>query len=68
MGSSAKYFRPVCPPDCPHPNNGRHHHRGQFEAYWQSLTAKEQQSLRDKANWEHITLSAVAREWGAIND
>lgn len=63
-----KYFRPVCPPDCKHPNDGRHFHRGAFQAYWATLTKGERQSLRDKAAWEQMTLSAVATEWGARND
>lgn len=44
---------------------GRHLHPDDWRAYWNSLSPNEQQSLRDKAQWEHMTLSAVAEEWGA---
>lgn len=67
MKPQPKYFRPECPASCMLPKNGRHHHPGAFEAYWQSLNTRERQSLRDKANWEHMTLSAVGRIWGAID-
>lgn len=60
-----KYFRPVCPPNCRHPNDGRHSHPGAWQVYWGSLSEAQKQGLREKAAWEHMTLSAVARDWGA---
>lgn len=36
-----------------------------WNAYWDSLSETERQSLRDKARWEHMSLSAVASEWDA---
>ncbi len=38
----------------------------EWDAYWKGLTEAERQSLRDKAQWEHMSLIAVAREWGAV--
>lgn len=35
-----------------------------WRIYWTSLSENEKQSLRDKASWERMTLSAVAIEWG----
>ena len=34
--------------------------------YWNGLTDKGRESLKEKARWEHMSLSAVAIEWGAI--
>lgn len=46
-------------------------HSWQFKAgdwidYWTALSEPERQSLRDKAKWECKSLSAVAIEWGAV--
>ncbi len=34
-----------------------------FDAVWVSLDGREQQAIRDKAAWEHMSLSAVMRDW-----
>lgn len=36
-----------------------------WDDYWKSLTEEQKQTLRDKSAWEHMSLMAVAREWGA---
>lgn len=36
----------------------------QFSTLWHGLTEDERQWVRDKAQWEHMSLSAVLREWG----
>lgn len=61
----AKYFRGCDDPTCPY--SGAHSHGGQWKVYWDGLTDAEKQSLRDKAGWEHLSLSAVAAQWGAID-
>jgi hypothetical protein len=38
----------------------------EWHAYWGALTEAERQSVRDKAGQEHMTLSAVAMQWGAV--
>lgn len=38
--------------------------RGDFRQWFDALTEAQQTQLRDKARWEHMTLTAVAREWG----
>lgn len=40
----------------------------EWKNYWSGLTEVQRQFLRDKASWEHMTLSAVASVWGAPND
>lgn len=42
-----------------------HTHHDAWKAYWNALSPTQQQSIKDKARWEHMTLSAVAVEWGA---
>lgn len=64
--SAPKFFRGCEDPACKY-GRSKHSHGGQWKAFWDSLTPKEQQSLRDKAQWEHMSLSAVAAEWGASN-
>lgn len=44
----------------------RHHHQDDWDSYWKTLTEGQRQSLRDKARWEQMTLSAVAMSWGAL--
>lgn len=39
----------------------------QFQKVWSELTENERQWVRDKAQWEHMSLSAVLREWGVPN-
>lgn len=39
--------------------------RDKWRDYWTALSPIQQQWLRDKAQWEHMTLTAVAAEWGA---
>jgi hypothetical protein len=53
-----KLFRPSNP-------KGDSFTPAEWQAYWSALTDREKQSLRDKASWEHMTLAAVASEWGA---
>lgn len=36
-----------------------------WKSYWDGLSQEEKNSLRQKAQWEHMSLSAVAIEWGA---
>jgi hypothetical protein len=55
--SAAVYFNGV--------KDGRFSH-ADWRTYWEGLTDGQRQSLRDKARWEHMTLSAVASQWGAI--
>lgn len=50
------------------PSGSRSFNREDWKDYWNSLTESERQSLRDKARWEHVSLSAVAIEWGAVAD
>jgi hypothetical protein len=38
----------------------------QFWQLWHKLSPEEQQSVRDKAQWEHMSLSAVMREWPSL--
>lgn len=38
--------------------------QGDFRAWWDALTVAQQEQLVDKARWEQMTLSAVAKEWG----
>lgn len=38
-----------------------------WKVYWDGLSENEKDSLRNKAKWEHMTLMAVAIEWGASN-
>ena len=57
-------FTPTCPGSCSNPNTGRHHHAGQWQKWWGGLSEAQRDELRAKASWEHMTLSAVAREWG----
>lgn len=61
-GRTIKRFDPT-PLDSPRAFKGE-----EWQAYWSALSEPEQQSLRDKASWEHMSLSAIAREWGAIAD
>lgn len=37
---------------------------GDFGAWFDALTEAQQEQLRDKARWEHMSLMAVAIEWG----
>ena len=37
-----------------------------WPSYWNSLSESGRDSLRRKAKWEHMTLMAVAMEWGAV--
>jgi len=39
-------------------------HGGDFDRWFEQLTEKQRQQLRDKAAWEHMSLSAVAMDWG----
>lgn len=34
-----------------------------FKAVWDSLPEDTKDAIRAKANWEHMTLSAVIRDW-----
>ncbi len=38
----------------------------EFDALWHALTKTQKQRVRDKANWEHMTLWAVLIEWPDI--
>lgn len=42
--------------------------QGAWKRYWNCLSISERQSLRDKAAWEHMSLSAVAMKWGAADN
>lgn len=49
---------------CPHTGTHTHGDAG-WRAYWDGLTPAQQQWIKDKANWERMTLSAIAIEYGA---
>ncbi len=34
-----------------------------FQRVWQSLAPDMKQAIKDKAQWEHMTLSAVMRDY-----
>jgi hypothetical protein len=60
-----KRFEP--PVRCALRGCGMHHfHQEDWKAYKASLSEAEMQSLRDKARWEQMSLSAVAMSWGAL--
>jgi hypothetical protein len=44
---------------------GFHLHGDDWDPYWNALTEGQKQALRDKAKWEHMSLSLVAIEWGS---
>jgi len=46
------------------PVNPKRFSRDEWKEWFDGLTDDQQQQLRDKAKWEHMTLSAVAMEWG----
>ena len=33
---------------------------------WSQMTEEEQQRIKDKCNWEHMTRYAVIREWQSL--
>jgi len=35
-----------------------------WRSFWETLTAPQQEWIKHKCNWEHMTRSAVAAEWG----
>lgn len=35
----------------------------EFRRAWASIDVDTKRAIRDKAAWEHMTLSAVIREW-----
>ena len=35
----------------------------EFRAWWDSKTSAEQEAIKAKSRWEHMTLSAVGVEW-----
>lgn len=64
MNEKRVYFEPECTnPGCK--STGVHWHGDLFQQYWNGLTEPQREFLRDKAAWEHMSLSAVARGWGA---
>ena len=65
--SAAIRYVPLHPKSCPNPT-GRHMHGNDFGQWFATLTEPQKQWLRDKARWEHMSLSAVAIEWGAPTD
>lgn len=46
-------------------SGSRSHKSKDWKKYWDSLNESQKESLRQKAQWEHMTLSAVATEYGA---
>lgn len=42
-----------------------HFHMDDWQRWFDSLTLLQRQALRNKANWERMSLAAVAMEWGA---
>lgn len=43
---------------------GEHFHDRQDREFFSQLTDAELEWLKNKARWEHMSISAVAREWG----
>ena len=39
-----------------------------FTQMWVGLTDSQRDWLRHKAQWEHMSLKAVAKEWGVPSD
>ena len=39
-----------------------------FKERWTKLTESQKQRVRDKSNWEHMSLWAVMNEWYATED
>jgi hypothetical protein len=37
-----------------------------FNEVWNGITDEQRRALRDKAQWEHMSLSAVMLEWPSI--
>jgi hypothetical protein len=37
-----------------------------FQRVWQSMSEEQQMRVRDKAKWEHVSLSAVLVEWPTL--
>lgn len=59
---SERRFEPTCPEGCT--AYGEHFHKDDWNDYWGSLTPEQVGFLKHKANWEHMSVSAVAMEWG----
>ena len=57
--TDSKKFPLCADPTCD--SVGEHFHDDAWKAYWSSLSETEQQSLRNKAAWEHRSLSRLSR-------
>lgn len=44
---------------------GDHFHDDEWKAYWAGLSGNEKDSLKRKAKYEGMSISAIACSWGA---